>query len=599
MSTTLVLETVRKPISLEWKGIVTRNLWLAQLIICRRWHKVILDILYMSAAKKDKKIHYYEIVKLAAAAGLTHQHLSQAQKRAGMTDDLPVAAKMFHKIVKYQLVTKPRPGTAKHAVSSEWQESIATHWKSISRVAPHDVFVVKRKTSSSPTIFSELYYQQYPIKEAFALFKQTHPDFPFRLCSYQKFKPPCVKKPKSLQDACPICKESKRYLAILTAAHPLNLNHDDIEAKAAYEFHKKVRNTRYSDYNNQMENLKQGHAILVLDFKANITLGKGPVEDSGVFFRAPQRTIFGGAAFFVSEENVRYKVHFTVISAVLKHDSKTLLEILRSHIFCHPIWKHFNVANTQVWMDNASQHFRNYQTLATFHDLGLELGMTFQLNFFAEYHGKSECDKHFGLLGRMYKEATRFEASKEIRNTEDFILMYSDGIRRTGGHVIPQQGCINDGLLPESKRKPNVIVSEFAYEGQVAFLAQLNASGSSAERNKPIMPLPYRKREMKMSSIQKGNETVDFGLNLYYKFNFVGQVVEARLDDGAAKTDFPFHIEESHEPKYQVTFGTATSWRPKYSCVARVVRRRQYHEEEDYGAAVHFLNSAATEADDF
>ena len=125
------------------------------------------------------------------------------------------------------------------------------------------------------------------------------------------------------------------------AAHPANLTHDDIEAKMAYEFHKMVRDTRYADLQRQMDALKPTESLLILDFKANITLGKGPIEDSHVFFRAPQRTIFGAAAYFCSPEGVRYKVHFTIISSVLRHDSKTLLEILRQNILAHPIWNHF------------------------------------------------------------------------------------------------------------------------------------------------------------------------------------------------------------------------------------------------------------------
>ena len=37
---------------------------------------------------------------------------------------------------------------------------------------------------------------------------------------------------------------------------------------------------------------------MVMDFKSNINLGKGPEEDSHVFFPAPQRTVFGAVVFF-------------------------------------------------------------------------------------------------------------------------------------------------------------------------------------------------------------------------------------------------------------------------------------------------------------
>ena len=59
------------------------------ILIYRRWHKVVLDILLMAVVDKDKNVHFYEVIKLAAAAGLTHQHLTQAQKRSGMLGDPP------------------------------------------------------------------------------------------------------------------------------------------------------------------------------------------------------------------------------------------------------------------------------------------------------------------------------------------------------------------------------------------------------------------------------------------------------------------------------------------------------------------------------
>jgi hypothetical protein len=560
------------------------------------WHKVILDILALASVDKDKTVHYYDVIKIAAKAGLKHQHLSNAHKVAGEQGPVPVPAKRFSQIVRLQLTRKERSGIAPHAVPQVWKDVIEEHWKSISRVAPHDQFVVKRKTAKSPTVFSELYYQQYPIKEAWNMFKELHPGFPFRLTTYRKYKPRSVKKPQSVQDACPTCKEAKLYHTTLTAAHPMHLTHDDIEAKGAFEFHKMVRDTRYADFGRQMDALRPTESILILDFKANITLGKGPIEDSHVFFRAPQRTVFGAAAFFCSTGGIRYKVHFTVISSVLRHDSKTLLEILRQNILAHPIWAHFRVKKTNVWMDNAGQHFRNFETFATFHDLGLERNQEFELNFFAEYHGKSECDRHFGLISRLYKEATRYGECRDIQTTSDFIRMYTDGIREAGGHVLPSRGGFWEEMLPESARKTNVIVCEFQYATQTNFMKKLLEEGTAKDKKKPQMPLPYTRRRLEVESIQKGGETLVFSMNLYYQFSFACSnsgvwAISAKLHDRVQKTDFPFSVSQTLTPNYTVTLGVASSWRPKYSSVATVVRRRRFHEEQDYGVPVQFLQS--------
>ena len=544
--------------------------------------------------RPDKRIHYYEVIKLAAAAGLSSDHLKKAHEREGREGALPVAGKTFSKIVKKQLTQKNRPETSKHAVSPAWQKEIAAHWVTISRPVPNAMFVVKRKSAKGPATVTELYHQQYPLKEAFVMFKTLHPTFNFKICTYLKFKPKCVKKPRSQQDACPTCKEAKRLLPRLENAHALSLTNDDKEAKLAYEFHKSVRDARYDDFNKQLETIKTNECILVLDFKANVTLGKGPVEDSHVFFRAPQRTIFGAAAFFISPAGVRFKVNFTIISAVLKHDSKTLLEILNKHIVANRVFKHFKTSKTRVWMDNAGQHFRNYETFATFQDLGVRLGQEFELNFYAEYHGKSECDRHFGLISRMYTEATRYGNCKDVHTTEDFIEMYSNGIRSFGGNVIRPNGGFWAEMRPQESGKLNVVIQQFTYDGQEEFISRIDLEGSAEEKKKPKMSLPYNRRQM---VVGKDDRDVTFAMNLYYKFSFRTSrgksVVQAKLHDKKARTEFPFEIIESLHQNYMVTFGVKTSYRPKYLTVRQVVRRRQFHEEDDFGAPAEFLRIAA------
>ena len=94
-------------------------------------------------------------------------------------------------------------------------------------------------------------------------------------------------------------------------------------------------------YDSMIDRLVDGQAVMVLDFKANVSLGKGPEEDSHIFFSAPQRTVFGAVVFF-RRKGVTYKVIFTLVSPILAHDSKTLKEMLRKHILCHGVFRYFN-----------------------------------------------------------------------------------------------------------------------------------------------------------------------------------------------------------------------------------------------------------------
>lgn len=253
-----------------------------------------------------------------------------------------------------------------------------------------------------------------------------------------------------------------------------NMSTQDMEALEAYRFHKQVKDKRQADFDQQLAALTEGNSLVVMDFKANITLGKGPQEDSHVFFKAPQRTVFGVAAYF-KRGDVKHKVMFTIVSSVLNHDSKTLREILHRHVLTHSLFNEMQVENVRVWLDNAPNHFRNKETFASFYDLQVELKRNIEINFYAEYHGKSECDRHFGLISRLYTEATGYGRNHDITTTSEFLKMYCDGIRRIGGHVIPNQGHHVDELLPMTKEDSslNVVAVEFQYEDQDQFLEEL------------------------------------------------------------------------------------------------------------------------------
>ena len=183
---------------------------------------------------------------------------------------------------------------------------------------------------------------------------------------------------------------------------------------SAYIFHKQVAASRASEFERSLNDLSPGTALLVMDFKSNITLGKGQEEDSHVFFKAPQRTVFGVVGYF-NKNGVVFKVIFTLISSILNHDSKTVKEFLNGFVFNHGLFKYFGVKKVSIWMDNAPSQFRSYENLATLYSLQTDHGFNMSVNFFAEYHGKSECDRHFGFISRVYTDrASYFKAESEI-----------------------------------------------------------------------------------------------------------------------------------------------------------------------------------------
>ena len=91
----------------------------------------------------------------------------------------------------------------------------------------------------------------------------------------------------------------------------------------------------------------------------------------------------------------------------------------------------------------------------------LEIG----INFFAEYHGKSECDRHFGFISRIYTDRCSY-GNVEVCTTEDYLELYKTSINRYGRCVIPAIGPVSEELVAESGKASNVVALRVQLEGQ-------------------------------------------------------------------------------------------------------------------------------------
>ena len=85
-----------------------------------------------------------------------------------------------------------------------------------------------------------------------------------------------------------------------------------------------------------------------MDCKQNISLGKGPVQDFRVFFKAPQRTVLGAPAYFRGKDRQTYKVIFTAVSSTLTHDSHAV-KLALDKILGHDVFRHFGVKTIHFW----------------------------------------------------------------------------------------------------------------------------------------------------------------------------------------------------------------------------------------------------------
>ena len=446
-------------------------------------------------------------------------------------------------------------------LSEEEIETIRTYWYQNSRVAPNEMFVVKKKTQNSETVYSTLYYRQNTIKEIFRQFQQEYPDIKICRNTFYKHKPKNIKKPKSIQDYCPICKDIRK-LEAQGLFDDNNPQYDDL--RHAKIFHKNMVMNRYKEFEKLLNDFNDDEAIIVIDFKANITLGKGPIEDARIFFSAPQRTLFG-AAVYLKKNGVVYKVNISVISSILNHDAKMVRNILMEKIFTLKMFDDFKINKFNIWMDNAPNHFRVTENFATMFQLQQEFDKQVEMNFFAEYHGKSECDRHFGFISRMYKEHVKYMKNNDINTTDDFIKMYKDAVIGSGGNVMPSVGSHSDEFHSIDKEKLNVIIMKYENsEISEEIINQHAENFNPDKRNKSSIRIPLQYTKSYIDIPDK-----DFSMRNFYKFKFgktqsgkniiIGNLGNSSANQYYEEKKFEFSIKEEEVPDYSLKYCSKTA----------------------------------------
>ena len=222
--------------------------------IFRKWHRVIFDIL----ASKDSngKIHFHEVIKAFGSIGGRHADLAKSTREG---EDINITSRKFSIICKERASKKLRENQNSRAISKDSQKTISEFWFSneISRVSPNKTFVIRKRTKNSPTQSVPIFYRKHTITESYELFCVAHPEVKCCKTTFYKFKPRSVKKPKSKQDCCPVCKESKQNLPRLEAMHPSKLTKVEIESMEAYKFHKELAAKRGKDFEKNLNFLKR------------------------------------------------------------------------------------------------------------------------------------------------------------------------------------------------------------------------------------------------------------------------------------------------------------------------------------------------------
>ena len=133
--------------------------------------------------------------------------------------------------------------------------------------------------------------------------------------------------------------------------------------------------------------------VIVLDFKENLKLGKGPCEQDDAYFKVKPCTVVGAVAFIDGVQ-----VNIDHVSSVTNHSSEIANLVLSKTVdlLSREYPESFKKMETiSVWSD-CGAHFRSeVQAAFTLFELPKSTQKKVKMNFFVEKHGKSHCDSHF------------------------------------------------------------------------------------------------------------------------------------------------------------------------------------------------------------
>jgi hypothetical protein len=269
----------------------------------------------------------------------------------------------------------------------------------------NEIFPIRNLKASKREIYENLLsteeYQSFKKRSPVKTFKLSTSYFYKLIKDFKIFK-----KPKKLTDLCPICEQLKTKGNLLTK--------EEIEM---IELHRKIKNYQkdLAHKKSTIEYLKAhpNEVTIIVDFKENIRLNQGGREISSDFFNQSQRTVISFICYYL-DNNILKKHAFTVISEFLSHNSIFIIECFKK-ILEQKWMKSFEKIN--LFQDNGP-HFKNCYMM---HYFSLEIPVDITLNFFGEYHGKSDADTFFSLLSRL---KTTFEQTENITSTSQLIEKY-------------------------------------------------------------------------------------------------------------------------------------------------------------------------------
>lgn len=229
------------------------------------------------------------------------------------------------------------------------------------------------------------------------------------------------------QDRILLNQVQAKYFTIEALHHAITAQCDELETvreqinvfqsiASNYERHCKIYKSQKKTYQDQLTNLSDDDAIVIMDFAAAWQLGITQVETSNEFYN--KSSVHDLVIVVIlndgknGSDNSRY--YFDYLCEKETHDS----------LFVRQAWYHLlssvhDLKNRKIhlWSDGGPHHFKIYRTIYLMWQLQVEHNVVIEYNFFASNHGKSICDAHIGTSKQRVRNTAL--AGNDVVTVED------------------------------------------------------------------------------------------------------------------------------------------------------------------------------------
>ena len=288
-------------------------------------------------------------------------------------------------------------------------------------------------------------YLSKPVSTLYTNFKIFDSESDFKSTKFREMikKIKYFKKPRRYTDLCEICESGKFFEKQILKFNKTmcdNHEHENLFIESCDNFRQRfhqlseIQRDRYETlkqnylvylhhhehkehqrqcFKDSMVNLfSKNEAIIVIDFKSNISLDIAQREVGLDFYNQPQRVCFG-ATLIYQDSNGLIKYHyFDVFSKILSKATWFVIEIMKK-IFNHQdfvnLLSNNGISNIQIWGDNAG-HFKSLEFF--FYFKNLDQFRNKSINYWGTHHGKSVCDARFSRIMNIIKQKTLEESAR-------------------------------------------------------------------------------------------------------------------------------------------------------------------------------------------